>query len=72
MNLVDLVTLPARVALAFGEASLGIARLVEPDGPVHPAYKAGAMTGEGVCSAGRSLPGALSTGCWTRTAWRLD
>jgi len=46
MNLVSLATFPARVAIAFGEASLGVARLVAPDGPVRLLYQAAAVTSE--------------------------
>jgi len=46
MNLIEMVTFPVRVANAFGEASIGVARLVSPGGPVRLVEQIAAMTAE--------------------------
>ncbi len=46
MNLVAMLTFPARAVLAFGEASLGVIRLIAPDGPVRLLYHATEITSE--------------------------
>ncbi len=46
MNLGEMVIFPVRVAVAFGEASIGVARLVSPGGPVRLVEQVAAMTAE--------------------------
>jgi hypothetical protein len=44
MGLFDVITFPVRVAIAFGEASIGVAKLVDPDGPLRMANQVSTMT----------------------------
>jgi hypothetical protein len=46
MNLTEMLTFPMRVAYAFGEASIGVARLVSPGGPMRLVDQIAAMTAE--------------------------
>jgi len=38
VSIIGMVFFPARVAVAFGQASIGVAKLVDPDGPIRLAY----------------------------------
>lgn len=46
MGLFDVVTFPFRVAVAFGEASIGVAKLVDPQGPTRFANQVSDLTAE--------------------------